>query len=150
MEEITKRIKNNFDAEIPKDLDFEIRNDRIYVFKKEIRNLYEFLRFKNVRLEKLGIYFGRLKRNDKIQLSIEGAQIVGKTAKKNVIEINDIETLKRFLKEEISLSIDDFKNVEKHNFPIVKYRNYIITAAASLDKEIKSLFPKNAKKLLYE
>lgn len=150
MEEIITRINKNFNAEIPKDLDFEIRNEKIYVFKKELKNIYEFLKSKGLRLEKIGIYFGKLKKNDKIQLSIEGSQIVGKTAKKNVIEINDLEKLEKFLRDEISLTLEEFKNVEKHNFPIIKYKNYIVCSAASLEKEIKNLFPKNAKRLLYD
>jgi len=148
-ETIRKIVEKNFDATLDENLDFEIRKERVYVFKKELRYIYNFLKEKKIRLENLGIYFGKLKKNDKIQLSIEGSQLVGKTAKKNVIEIKNYEELKKFLTEEKNLKLEDF-NVEKHNFPIVKYKDYIVCSAASLENEIKSLFPKNAKKQLLE
>ena len=149
MEIIRKVVEKNFDTTLDENLDFEIRKERIYVFKKELRYIYNFLKEKKIRLENLGIYFGKLKKNDKIQLSIEGSQLVGKTAKKNVIEIKNYDELKKFLTEEKNLKVEDF-NVEKHNFPIVKYKDYIVCSAASLENEIKSLFPKNAKKQLLE
>ncbi|MFH7903290.1 MAG: hypothetical protein QXQ19_02380 [Candidatus Aenigmatarchaeota archaeon] len=146
--EIKKVVEKNFGSKIDERIGFEIRNDKIYFFNKELKNVYEFLRLKGLKVEKLGIYFGRLKKNEKIQLSIEGAQFVGKDAKKNLIKIDDFEKLIKFLKGEENLEISN--NVEKHNFPIVKYKDYIICSAASLENEIKSLFPKNPRKMLFE
>jgi len=147
METIRKVVEKNFGAILDESLDFEIRNEKVFVFKRELKHFYNYLMDKKIRLENIGIYFGKIKKNEKIQLSIEGSQIVGKTAKKNVIEIKDYEELKKFLLEEKSLKLEDF-DVEKHNFPIVKYKDYIVCSAASLENEIKSLFPKNAKKQL--
>jgi len=145
--EIRKVIEKNYRAKIDENLDFEIRKEKVYVFNKEQKKMHEFFKTKKVKVENLGIYFGKIKKNEKIQLSIEGSQIVGKSAKKNVLEINGYEELKKFLLGEKNLKIENF-NVEKHNFPIVKYKNYIICSAASLENEIKSLFPKNARKLI--
>lgn len=148
MEIIRKAIKKNFDVEIDKDIDFEITNEKIRFFKKDLRELYEHLKLKGLRLERLGIYFGKLKKGEKIHLNIEGSQFVGKKAKKNVLNIDDYKTLINFLLGKVT--IKEFQNVEKHNFPIVKYKDYIICSAASTENEIKSLFPKAPKKSLWQ
>lgn len=143
-------IKKNYETEFPEFLDYEIQNEKIFVFNKNLKTFYEKLKQKNLKLEKLGIYFGKIKKNEKIQLSLEGSQIIGSSAKKNLIEIDKYETLIKFLTGEINLNFDNLKNVEKHNFPLVKYKNYIVCSAASLENEIKSLLPKNPKKILLE
>lgn len=146
--EIRKVVEKNFGSKISDEIGFEIRNEKIYFFNKELKNIYEFLKLKNLKLEKLGIYFGKIKRNEKIQLSIEGSQFVGKSANKNILEIDNFEKLIKFLRGEISLEINE--KIEKHNFPIIKYKDYIICSASSLEKEIKSNFPKNAKKIIMD
>jgi NOL1/NOP2/fmu family ribosome biogenesis protein len=39
------------------------------------------------RLEKAGLYFGTINKDDSIRLSLEGTQIIGKIAKKNILEL---------------------------------------------------------------
>lgn len=50
----------------------------------------EKLDLERIRIDSLGLYFGE-KKNDELRLSIEGSQIVGKSATKNVLEIDDAE-----------------------------------------------------------
>jgi len=143
MKELIKKIiKENYGSEIEEDVDFEIRKEKIYFFKSNLKDFYNFLKNKNIKLNSLGIYFGKLKKNNKIQLSIEGSQFVGKKAKKNIFEIHDYKELYEFL---LGKKIE-IKNVEKHNFPIVKYKDLVICSAASKENEIESLFPKVARK----
>ena len=125
-------------------MEFEIRKERVFVFKKNLKPFWEELKKKNIRVNPLGIYFGKIKNNEKIQLSIEGAQIVGKNAKKNVFEINDYNELYEFL---LGKPIE-LRNVEKHNFPILKYKELVICAASSRENEIISIFPKVARKMI--
>ena len=56
-------------------------NNDIYVANQSIKSLD----FKSVRINTIGIYFGELK-DDEIRLSIEGSQIIGPLAKKNVFD----------------------------------------------------------------
>ncbi|MEM0480991.1 MAG: NIP7 N-terminal domain-related protein [Candidatus Aenigmatarchaeota archaeon] len=138
-------IKKNFDCEIDENLEFRIKKEKVFVFKKHLINFWQELRSKNVKVNPLGIYFGKIKNNEKIQLSIEGAQIVGKNAKKNVFEIDDYKELYEFL---LGKPIEIKENVEKHNFPILKYKDLPICAASSRENEIISIFPKVAKKMI--
>lgn len=50
----------------------------------------EKLDLERIRIDSLGLYFGE-KKNDELRLSIEGSQLVGKAAVKNVIQLDDAE-----------------------------------------------------------
>lgn len=50
----------------------------------------EKLDLERLRIDSLGLYFGE-KKNGELRLSIEGSQLVGKSATKNVLEIDDME-----------------------------------------------------------
>jgi NOL1/NOP2/fmu family ribosome biogenesis protein len=58
----------------------------IFLMSRDI----EQIDLENLRVDSLGLYFGQLK-NDEFRLSIEGSQLVGKTAKTNLLEISDEE-----------------------------------------------------------
>ena len=58
----------------------------IFMISRDI----EKLDLENLRVDSLGLYFGQL-RNDELRLSIEGSQMVGKTATRNIVEIDDAE-----------------------------------------------------------
>lgn len=138
-------IRKNFDCEINDQLEFEVRKERIFVYKKHLKFFWKELKTKKIKVNPLGIYFGKIKNNEKIQLSIEGSQIVGKKAKKNFFEINDYNQLYEFL---LGKPLSLKENVEKHNFPILKYRGLPICAASSRENEIISIFPKVARKMI--
>ncbi len=50
----------------------------------------ESLDLERLRIDSLGLYFGE-KKNGELRLSIEGSQLVGKSATKNVLEIDNAE-----------------------------------------------------------
>ena len=58
--------------------------NKIYVISKDITTVD----FDALRIDSMGIYFAEYKNNE-IRLSIEGSQIIGKVATKNIIEISD-------------------------------------------------------------
>ncbi len=58
-----------------------------------------------LRVNNIGLYFGK-KEKDGIRLSIEGSQIVGKNAQKNVLELTEEETMRWFRGLEISVEKD--------------------------------------------
>ncbi|MBW2971853.1 hypothetical protein KY359_02345, partial [Candidatus Woesearchaeota archaeon] len=58
--------------------------DRLYLADKDM----EKVDFRNLRVDKIGLYVATV--NDKgVRLSIEGSQILGPYAEKNVVDIND-------------------------------------------------------------
>ena len=60
--------------------------DEIFIVSKDFSLIDE----KRLRVNSLGLYFGEL-RNDELRLSIEGSQLLGKFAKKGVLDISDEE-----------------------------------------------------------
>ncbi len=70
----------------------------------------------DTKINSLGMYFANLK-NDEIRLSIEGSQIIGEKAKKNVLELNENELRDWLLGE-------DFKTDEEFKgFVLIKNKN---------------------------
>ena len=62
-------------------------NNRIFIVSKDISKID----LSKLRLNSIGLYFCEI--DDKgIRLSIEGSQIVGQHAKKNIVELNEDET----------------------------------------------------------
>ncbi|MDP6265579.1 MAG: hypothetical protein QGI00_05705, partial [Candidatus Marinimicrobia bacterium] len=66
----------------------------------------------------IGMYFCET-RNDKIRLSIEGSQIVGPKAMKNIVEINSLQ-VKQWMKGE-DLEIEN--KGDYNGFVIIKHNN---------------------------
>lgn len=63
---------------------FLMNNDnRIYVVSKSLGDID----FEKLRIDMMGIYFGEIYK-DKLRLSIEGAQIIGKNATKNIVDLD--------------------------------------------------------------
>jgi len=92
------------------------------------------------RCYRIGIYFGKFKRNEKIKLSIEGAMIVGKKAKKNVVII-DRKEARKFMQgyDVLPLKMID---AEIHNFVIVKCGDDIMGTGILRDGYVENLIPK--------
>jgi len=81
-----------------------------------------------------GIYFGTIE-EDGIRLSIEGSFIIGKHAKKNVIEVDE-EQAKRWLKgEDLELPLSGYW--------IVRWGKYYLGCGKGNGKILKNFVPKN-------
>lgn len=63
--------------------------ERIYIINRAVDNID----FSKLRINSLGLYFGEY-RNEELRLSIEGSQIIGPAATKNVVELNSDEKKK--------------------------------------------------------
>ena len=124
VKELKKIIKNNWDSDV--DLDYAFvhsGSERLYVINKEISKID----WQNLRISMMGSSIGTY--NEKgFRLNIEGTQLVGPSAKKNVIEIND-EQVWDWMKgkdieidENLKKQIDE-KKIEPHLFVIIKRGN---------------------------
>lgn len=84
---IMQILKDNygFDSELNYLFLFKEKKGKIYLLNKE----FEDIDLETLKVDSLGVYFGTLMDKDKIRLSIEGSQIIGPNAKKNVFEINE-------------------------------------------------------------
>lgn len=72
---------------------------------------------KKLRIDSAGLYFGEIMKNEELRLSIEGSQLIGPIAKKNVVVLDDEET-RLWLKGN-----DIEKELKAKGFVILKNRN---------------------------
>lgn len=114
IKEIYELIWKQWGAKIKLDYGFLKNNkNRIFIINKDISRID----MSKLRLNSVGMYFCEIDAKG-IRLSIEGSQIIGPKAAKNILEIDEEET-KRWLKGE-----DLEKNCENcSGFVILKHKN---------------------------
>ena len=88
IKEILALIKGQWSSSI--DLDYAFLKDKdnkIYLINKEFASLP----LERLRINKIGLYFGQILNNE-LRLSIDGSQLIGPKAKKNILEITPEQT----------------------------------------------------------
>jgi NOL1/NOP2/fmu family ribosome biogenesis protein len=88
----------------------------------------------DIQAQHYGIYFGRIEK-DGLRLSIEGSYIVGRSAERGVIEVND-DVAKRWMMG------DDIENDVK-GYVIIKWGNYILGCGKGNGTKIRNYIPKD-------
>ncbi len=88
--EIAKIINNQFDADF-KFTDFVLRStkDKIYIVSRDL----ELIDFEKYNIEQFGLYIAHINERNEIRLSIEGSELIGPKAKKNVVDIGNLSKL---------------------------------------------------------
>ncbi len=128
-ERIAKLLERQFGVDrkefLSLGLEFEERGKkRIYAFKNcgiEVSTYH------------YGLYFGTIEKEG-IRLSIEGSFIVGRLAKKNVIEVDD-ETAKKWMSgEDLVLPV--------RGYVILKWRKFFLGCGKGNGKIVKNYVPK--------
>ncbi len=90
----------------------------------------------NLELDKKreGIYFGTLEK-DGLRLSIEGSFLVGKYAKKNVLEVDESTAMKWLSGEDIAAEVEGYW--------IVKWGEYFLGCGKGNGKVLRNYVPKD-------
>ena len=136
--EIEKTLRNNYlcDIDLSDYFLFVTFDDKIWMASKSLLEL-EFNRMK--RINSLGLCFGKLKK-DRIHLTVEGCQLVGKTSKKNIILVDE-PNMEKYIRgfDFTGEKIDCCPN----NFALVKYENDFIGVSLLGDNRIENLLPKS-------
>ena len=115
IKEILKLIENQWNAKLKLNYAFLKNNkNRIFIINKDISKID----LEKLRINSIGTYFCET-RNDKIRLSIEGSQIVGPKATKNIVEINSLQ-VKQWMKGE-DLEIEN--KGDYNGFVIIEHNN---------------------------
>ncbi len=70
--------------------------DRIYLANKEVMHMD----FAKLRVNSIGLYFAQVK-EDQFRLSVEGSQMIGKIATKNVVEVSQEQAKQWFRGEDV-------------------------------------------------
>lgn len=87
--------------------------NNIYICHRDLINVY----IDDLRINNIGIYFGEVQKHGDLRLSIEGSQLIGPYATKNVLDLTDTEADLWIKGYEIS------KPTHLAGFVIVKHKN---------------------------
>jgi NOL1/NOP2/fmu family ribosome biogenesis protein len=139
VKEIEKIVEKNYGAKfsLKEFLVAKGKEEKIWIASKEILNFD----FSKLNINSFGLNFGKLKRNDKIHLTIEGSQMVGKTATKNLVVLDE-ESVIKFM-QGMDVKPKEEINCEYHNFVIVKYKDKILGSSLLTEEGLKNMIPKS-------
>jgi len=114
------------------------KKNKIWIMSKE---LIEF-DYGKIKLDSAGLYFGR-EDSGKIRLSIEGAQIVGKSAKKNIVYLDEGE-LSKYIKGE-NVKPSEIIACEEGEYVLVKYKEDVVGCGKFKEGILINILPKSRK-----
>ena len=103
IKEILKLIEKQWGAKLKLDYGFLKNNkNRIFIINKDISKID----FSKLRLNSVGMYFCEIDSRG-IRLSIEGSQIIGPKAAKNIVELDEEETRKWLKGEDLEKNCEN-------------------------------------------
>src|SRR3989338_8301353 len=114
IKEILKLIEKQWGAKLKLDYAF-LKNpkNRVFIINKEDISKIE---LEKLRINSIGMYFCEIDKLG-IRLSIEGSQIIGKKAEKNIVEINEEQAKQWFKGEDLEIKGN------YSGFVIIKHNN---------------------------
>ncbi len=129
---ILELIKKQWKADFKQDYAFLMNNkNKIFLVNRDISRI----NLDKIRINNIGLYFGEINKG-MLRLSIEGAQLIGPLAKRNVIELNKKEA-KLYLKGE-----DLDKKTKEKGFFIIKYNNDFLGTGKANGEKVFNYTPK--------
>jgi NOL1/NOP2/fmu family ribosome biogenesis protein len=94
-------------------------NQKLYLLTRQL-DLIDLKEEKELRIDKAGLYIGAVV-PDGIRLSLEGCQLVGPYAKKNVLAIDDAHLEPWAKGEDLDLSPGEIEQVAKEGYHLIKH-----------------------------
>ena len=140
IEDIENIIYQNYgcNAGLCRQTVFITSEGKVWITSKETHySLFDTIK----RCYRIGIYFGKLKRNNKIKLSIEGALMIGRYATKNVAVIKDKEAIQYM--QGYDVKPDMLINADINNFILIKHKKDILGIGILREGYIESIVPKS-------
>ncbi len=129
---VLKMIKEQFGAEFQKDYIFFMNpKSRLFILNNEFSKID----IDELRINSLGLYFGEIY-NGEIRLSIEGSQLIGNIAKKNILDLN-AEEAEKWMKGE-DFEIDSVLN----GFVLIKNNSDFLGCGRIVNKKLYNYVPK--------
>ncbi len=125
IKKILELIKKQWQADFNKNHAFLMNNkNKIFLVNRDISRID----LNSIRINNIGLYFGELNKG-MLRLSIEGSQLIGPLAKKNILELNDVEA-RDYLK-----GADLDKKTKERGFLIIKHNDdYLGTGKVNREK----------------
>jgi len=129
---VSKLISDQFgcDYEINHEIYMSSKN-KLFLISKDISKVD----LSSLRVNSLGLYFGEINRGS-IRLSLDGSQIIGLIAKRNVFEL-DFEDSKKWMAGE-DIEVDS----EINDFVIVKHNKDFIGCGKIVNRKLLNYVPK--------
>lgn len=113
LELMKQQYKADFKKKASELVVLQSSKNKIYLLSRDFAKVDD----KKLRIDSAGLYFGEIMKNDELRLSIEGSQLIGPMAKKNVVELSDDETSSWLRGEDIE------KELKTEGFVILKNKN---------------------------
>jgi len=138
VEEIERIVEANYGVKIDLQKFLVLKtgvDEKVWIASRDL----EKIDLKNLRVNSVGLYFGKVKRNKKIKLSIEGCQIV--KAKKNFVNVNKAQAESFMSGKDIELT--DVSGCEQGNFIFVKHGNNWLGVGKLSNTRLENLNPKS-------
>ena len=139
--QLLAQIKEQWNADFKPELVFFINEkQKLYAVHKDIAKID----LSGARINTVGMYFGEQKKGE-LRLSIEGSQLIGPIAKKNVVELDEKERIAWLRGEDLH------KEGDWSGFVIIKHdTDYMSTGKYTSDKRILNFVPKARRLILGE
>ena len=135
VKEFLKKLKERFGFEDEMDefVFVQTKNGKIKILNKQVLSL----NLEGLRVENVGLYFARWDGKE-VRPSIEGSQIVGKKAKKNVLELSEDEAMEWMRGKNLEVGE---RSVEE-GFVILKHKDDFLGCGRYKNGRILSFVPK--------
>jgi NOL1/NOP2/fmu family ribosome biogenesis protein len=134
IKKINAVLQDQYGCNLPKEFAVLRNKDgRIYLINRDFSRVMD----ENLRFDSMGLYLGKIEHNV-LRPSIEGSQIIGPTASKNVIEIEDVFVLSWTKGHEIPT-----REKESKFILIVKNRNDFLGSGKVKNGIILNYYPKS-------
>ncbi len=129
---ILRLIKDRWNADFGKEYAFLMNpKNRIFLVNRDIAKID----LNKLRINNIGLYFGELK-NKELRLSIEGSQLIGPLARKNILELNDKEA-RAYLK-----GADLDRKTKEKGFLIIKHKDDFLGTGKANGERVFNYTPK--------
>jgi NOL1/NOP2/fmu family ribosome biogenesis protein len=133
---IQKMLVSQFEFEGELDYYFSINNkNKVYIINKDISRI----ELASLRVDTIGLYFGEIY-NETIRLSIEGSQIIGPNAKKNIVIIED-EQVGSWMKGEDL----EYTGESMSDYVLIKNKNHFLGCGKIQDNKLRNYISKSRK-----
>ncbi|MFC1742073.1 hypothetical protein ACFL3V_06055 [Nanoarchaeota archaeon] len=130
--EINQKIKEQWGCEFDKELVFLVNNkNRMYIADRDIGNID----FSNLKIDNMGLYACNLDKG--ARLTIEGSQMLGPKANKNIVEISDEEVRLWFRGHDLDRKAEDCEG-----YVIIKNKDDFMGCGKTAEKGILNFVPK--------
>ncbi|MEK6835610.1 MAG: hypothetical protein AABX55_01150 [Nanoarchaeota archaeon] len=132
VERFLKKIKDQYGIEnLNLDHNFlQNKEGKIFIISKDIKKV----NLSKLRINNLGLYIARL--DKELRLTIEGSQLIGKYARKNIYEVNEQEANSWMQGKELGCE-KEFKG-----FVIIKHNNDYLGSGKYKDNKILNFIPR--------